>query len=92
MKTESQLRAENNDLMDPYWKPNLPPAKNHFAKAQRLINSCSPIIDALNKLENKDALEDMNTMIRVSISGPRWREFLEAYEALDQSPKGDQNG
>ena len=75
MRSKSQRRADNNDGMDPDWKPEFPPDKPNkiddlFVAIQYLSNVLKPL-----NLKTKDNL-------RVTMNGQKWDAIITAFEAL----------
>jgi hypothetical protein len=52
MLNESQLRAANNDGMDPYWKPEPPKESDYILLQRAIINHFEEYANALK--EHKD--------------------------------------
>jgi len=75
MRSESQRRADNNDGMDPNWRPSPTPKKpnkieNLFIALQHLANT----------LETQNLKTEAHT--RVTMPNHKWDDIITAFEAL----------
>jgi len=77
MATESELRAANNDLMDPHWKPSFPKITRIGDMINDLMFACGEIRGVF-----KDPIDD-NNAYSVTMHSTKWKKFLAAYDKLN---------
>lgn len=81
MSSESELRAANNDGMDPYWKPEFKDVRPlSFKELENLFYSCKSLTDVFDK--KPEDLEG-DEFYRVTMHKKFWREIRDAVLAIE---------
>lgn len=83
MRTESQLRSDNNDLMDPHWRPEPTKEITLISIIKKIHFELSDISSRFDKYSEEDLkkLDDDNMVIKITISPERVRRMRAAIKS-----------